>query len=229
MLALSAPDAPRGRVYIRSKPKRGHSGKAPLHEEADISTKIVDVTSAQPLANVNRRAFSPMHIERGQAYSAPDGEKYACYEHYWQSLKHFPNRPHDVDKAWWRTKTKAHRCLPKVGPDTCLYAADEARFPGEVFGYVESRKKFYVPDYGAWLDSSRRADERFDEMRYWLRRGWDVIVSDFDGPRDADGQPLIEEVTVELLRDKINDVAHPYGHGYVVAAKLLGIPIEDYD
>jgi hypothetical protein len=53
-------------------------------------------------------------------------------------------------------------------------------------------------------------------------------VSDFDGPRDADGQPLIEEVTVDLLRDKIEDVAHPFGHGYVVAAKLLGIPAAAY-
>jgi hypothetical protein len=226
---MSAPDNdPPGRVYIRSKPKRGHKGKAPLHEEACISTKIVDVTSAQPLANANRRAFSPMHIERGRVYHAPDGEEYACYEHYWQSLKFFPNRPHHVDKAWWRNQIVSRRCLPKVDPATCLYAADETRFPGEVFDYVASRKKFYVADYGAWLDSSQRADERFDEMRYWLRRSWDVIVSDFDGPRDADGQPLIEEVTVDLLRDKIEDVAHPFGHGYVVAAKLLGIPAAAY-
>lgn len=219
---------PRGRVYIRSKVQRGVRGTAPSHEEACITTKYVDVTSAQPRANLNRRAFSPMHMENGHTYHAPDGHDYGCYEHYWQSLKHFPGRPHMVDKVWWRNRTVPKRRLGGVNPATCLYAADETRFPGEVFNYVESRKKFYVPDYTAKLNGSALAREAFQEIDHWLWAGYDVVVQDYDGPRDAAGAPLIEELTVDLLRDKIEDTTFPFGHGYVVAAKILAIPAWEY-
>ena len=224
---------PRGKVYIRSKVKRGVTGTAPMHEEACVSTRYVDVTTAQPRANLNRRAFSPMHMEAGLLYHAPDGHDYGCYEHYWQSLKFFPGRPHAADKTWWRNRTVPKRRLTGVNPATCLYAADETRFPGEIFDYVESRKKFYVPDYTAKLNGSALAREAFQQIENRLAAGNDVVVQDYDGPRDANpgqsyGAPLIEEVTVDLLRDKINDATFPFGHGYVVAAKILGIPAWEY-
>lgn len=218
-----------GKVYICSKVKRGVRGAAPKHAGANDTTRYVDVTSAQPTTNAYRRAFSPMDMRR---CGAPDGHTYACFENYWQSLKHFPNRPHAVDKAWWRNAPAPHRRLPKVDPTTCLYASDETRFPGQVFDYVESRKTFYVPDYIGTRLSPNFVQDELEYIRGWVRDGYDVVVKDYDGPRSADpdthGAPLIEEVTVALLRDKINDTAFPFGHGYVVAAEILGIPKEDY-
>ena len=35
-------------------------------------------------------------------------------------------------------------------------------------------------------------------------------------------------VTPEMLRERINDVRFPFGHGYVVAAMAAGIPAAAY-
>ena len=55
-----------------------------------------------------------------------------------------------------------------------------------------------------------------------------MVIYDFDGPRAPDGTPLCLPVTVELLKQKINDTTFPFGHGYVVAATALGIPPTEY-
>jgi len=35
-------------------------------------------------------------------------------------------------------------------------------------------------------------------------------------------------VTKEMLKEKLNDPSFPFGHGYVVAAAILGLTPEDY-
>jgi hypothetical protein len=220
-----------GNVYIRSKIKRGVAGQTTpqiVDRPVSLPTKVVNVTSQQPKLSVFRRAFSPMHVY-GDAYVAPDGEAYACYEHYWQSLKHFPGRNHQTDKAWWRRQTQARRRLTGVNPTICLYASDETRYDGELFGYVESRKAFYVPDYSAKLASCALAQRILRYLRSYLDDECDVIIEDFDGPRCPDGLPQIARVTPALLREKLNDPTMPFGHGYVVAAALLGIELAEYE
>jgi hypothetical protein len=49
-----------------------------------------------------------------------------------------------------------------------------------------------------------------------------------DGPILSDGTPTTIEVTLDTLRQKINATDFPFGHGYVVAALLLGISPEEY-
>tara|TARA_A100001015_G_C14404836_1_gene486892 strand:- start:53 stop:223 length:171 start_codon:yes stop_codon:yes gene_type:complete len=49
-----------------------------------------------------------------------------------------------------------------------------------------------------------------------------VILFDFDGPFQ-NNKPIVEEVTLELLENKINDIRRPFGHGYVISAILSGI------
>ena len=58
--------------------------------------------------------------------------------------------------------------------------------------------------------------------------GEDVVVYDFDGPRTREGEVTCEEVTLELLREKIEVVSHPFGHGYIVAGILAGIVPSEY-
>ncbi len=230
-----APQNTAGKVYLRSKVNHrarptdphGVPHAEPPYQGTAKDRRILNVTSVQPRLCPGRVAFSPMHVFNGP-YKAPDGFKYACYEHYWQSLKHFPGRNHAADKAWWRKQTAAKRRLPKVPPNTCLYASDETRFPGQTFQYVDSRKVFYVTDYRAKITGDERAQALIKEHRRMLAKGMDIIVEDFDGPRDNVGRPLIEEVTKELLRDKLHDTAFPFGHGYLVAAEILGIEPSQY-
>ena len=226
-----------GRVYIRSKiffrctkDVNGAKFVKPPDPEGSLNPHVVNVTSSQGVSAEYRLAFSPMHIDPNHPYLAPNGVTYPCFEHYWQELKHFPGRDREKDKAWWRRRgiKKANRKLPKVVPSTCLYSADEVRFPGQTFQYVESRKTFYVPDYSAMLEGSLRALNALGELRAKLEAGTDIIVEDFDGPRGDLRHPQIAEVTPQLLRDKINDTAYPFGHGYIVAAKILRIPESVY-
>ncbi len=58
--------------------------------------------------------------------------------------------------------------------------------------------------------------------------GPSVTVFDFDGPRDDNGKPIREEVTVDYLRQMINDPKYPFGHGYIVAGLLKGIAPHRY-
>jgi len=223
---------PHGKVFVRSRIKRGIANQSLPHVPQHVMWGgygwiTVNVTSQQSKKSVYRIAFSPMHVFDG-TYLAPDGVTYACYEHYWQSLKHFPRRNHEVDKTWWRVATKPHRKLPKVDPKTCLYASDETRFPDRAFGYIESRKRFYIPDYRAKLAGCRVAQSVLGDLRRRVQGGMHVLVEDFDGPRRADGYPEIEEITPALLRAKLHDTAFPFGHGYLVAAEILGIAPYEY-
>jgi len=48
---------------------------------------------------------------------------------------------------------------------------------------------------------------------YWkkVENGKNVVVYDFDGPRN-DGSVTCLEVSLEMLQEKINDTRHPFGN-----------------
>lgn len=147
---------------------------------------------------------------------------YVCFENYWQAGKKWRGVPLSVSKAWWARQPKGRRRYPGGKNRTVLWA--EHSDGGEQLGYVESRKKVYVPEYDALM----RATPSFARLRQAVKDGADVAVMDFDGPRSADGGVQCRELTLELLREKINDPSAPFGHGYVVAAALRGIPVARY-
>lgn len=95
-------------------------------------------------------------------------------------------------------------------------------------GYIDSRKKVYVPEYTKLVEPT----PSFRSLRRLVRDGdpgsRPVVIEDFDGPRAADGSPLCLEVTLALLYEKINDSRFPFGHGYCIAAALLGIPVSAF-
>lgn len=66
---------------------------------------------------------------------------------------------------------------------------------------------------------------------FWKKQvenGKDIVVYDFDGPRLSNGKVTCLELTVDLLREKINDTSFPFGHGYIVASWFKGIIPEQY-
>ena len=181
---------------------------------ADV-TKI-DVTSAQAKNNPNRQAFSPMTAQ--PHHDAHEGT-FPNYEAYWQSLKVIENVDYNNAKQWWKTITKPKRRHPKQKKNRVLHALHK-RYPGEELDYVSSRKRIYVPDYYV---SRLVNNTTLESIKQKHKEGATIVVYDFDGPRDTDNNPICLPVTIDLLREKIEDTRHPFGHGYVVAALIAEI------
>ena len=53
-----------------------------------------------------------------------------------------------------------------------------------------------------------------------LEEGKNITIYDFDCPRTEEGKVSCMEVSEELLRERINDIKYPFGHGYVVACAI---------
>lgn len=197
-----------GRVYIASMNMRGKWADAP------IGASKINVTSAQATLSKNRRDFSPMTPILGQY------KGFWNFESYWQSGKVYNFIDHSVSLQWWKNCKEAKRRYPNSKGKTVSHSL----FDGQKFNYIESRKQIYVPEYFELMNSTEMATH----WKQFVASGKDVVVYDFDGPRERDGSVSCLEVTMELLRDKINDAQFPFGHGYIVAAWLLDIKPDKY-
>jgi hypothetical protein len=201
-----APTCVSGRVYVASMNMCGEW--APLPEWATT----VDAMSEQATQKY-RRDFSPMSLP------AFDDEM-VCFENAWQSLKEHEHVPWEQSRTWWQKQTTGKRRYPRGKGKRVLWV----HFGGEQLDCVAARKKVYVPEY----NEKMRVTESFRNLRRRVENGEDVVVMDFDGPRTPKGKVACKLLTVELLRDKIEDVTMPFGHGYVVAAGLAGVATADY-
>ena len=200
-----------GKVFIASMNLRGKWAVAPPG-----ATKL-NVTSAQGKQNKNRRDFSPMTpVEGGY-------EGFWNFEAFWQSGKVFEDIDEIKVKNFWRKVKKATRRYPGSKGKKVLYSRFE-KFPEEKMDYVTSRKKIYVPYY---FDMMKEKEMTLHWKKY-VKEGNDIVIYDFDGPREKNGDLTCMEVTTELLRERINNTRFPFGHGYVVAAWLKDIHPEEY-
>ena len=95
----------------------------------------------------------------------------------------------------------------------------------EKMNWVDSRKKVYVPLYPSYMEGKEMATEWKKKVQEQQK---DVVIYDFDGPRQVNGDVMCKEVTLEFLRDKINDTRFPFGHGYIVAAHPLDISLDEF-
>jgi hypothetical protein len=156
---------------------------------------------------------------------------FANFEAYWQSGKVFRDIDEDKTMKFWKNvgkvkksgeRDKPKRRFPGSKGKEVLYS----KFPGfdnQKMDYVTSRKEVYVPLYEEMIKDKEMA-------LYWkglVADGQDVAVYDYDGPRLIDGRETIKEVTMELLKEKINDTRFPFGHGYVVASYIAGHDISE--
>jgi hypothetical protein len=145
------------------------------------------------------------------------------FEAFWQSGKVFEGIPEEKVKAYWHKVKEAKRRYPGSKDKKVLYARFECA-PDEQMNYVTSRKKIYVPRYFELMKDREMA-------LHWkaqVEAGKDIVIYDFDGPREEDGGVTCVEVTRELLCEKINDTQFPFGHGYIVAGWIKGITPEEY-
>jgi hypothetical protein len=198
-----------GKVYIASMNMRG---KWAIPPENAIK---VNVTSAQSKLSKNRRDFSPMTFN--------EYEGYPNFEAYWQSGKVFEGISSETIKNFWKKitpQTGAKRRYPNSKGKKVLYS----EFDGEKMDYITSRKKIYVPRYYKLIKNTEMAV-------YWkdqVKQGKNIVIYDFDGPRLSNDDVTCLEVTIDLLKEKINYGKHPFGHGYIIAGYLLDINPEKY-
>jgi hypothetical protein len=197
-----------GKVFIASMNMRGKWAE-PIEDGIKIN-----VTSAQGKTNKNRLAFSPMTpIEGGY-------KGYWNFESYWQSGKVFENIPAEKTKKYWKELKEPKRRYPNSKGKNVLYSL----FNGEKMDYITARKKVYIPEYYKLIKNN-------DVLLYWknmLKKGNNLIIYDFDGPRNLNGEVMCLELTEELLKEKINNPRFPFGHGYIVGATILGIKPKKY-
>ncbi len=200
----------RGKVYIASMNLRG-ARAVPI----DANSLKLNVTSAQRTLSLDRRDFSPMTpIEGGY-------KGYWNYESRWQSGKIFEGIDEKMSKSWWKAQTKPKRRFPKGKGKTILCARFEGYEDKGDMDYVTARKTVYVNEYYDLIKNRERT-------LYWkklLEEGQNITIYDFDGPRTEDKGVTCLELNEDLLRDKINDLKFPFGHGYVVACALTGIDL----
>lgn len=195
-------------VYIASMNMRGVWAPRPEGSE------LLNVTSAQSKTSKSRRDFSPMT-------EIPGGYKgFYCFENYWQSGKVFEGFSEEKihkHKMWWLSQKEGKRRYPGSKGIKVLYSD----YDGIQRDYITSRKEIYVPEYRTLIQDC-------ESLCIWkekIKSGKTVVVYDFDGPRNEKGEPICLEVTPELLKEKLNDPRHPFGHGYIVAAELAGYAI----
>lgn len=186
-----------------------------IDDQSEDAIKI-NVTSAQAKNNKNRLCFSPM-TEIVGGYKG-----YWNFESYWQAGKVYEDIPHSITRRWWKSLDEPKRRYPNSKGKKVLYAMFDGN--DERMDYVTSRKKIYVPEYYNLIKNK-------DVTKYWkkmLEDGNNLIIYDFDGPRTNNGDVDCCEVTLKMLIDKINDTKYPFGHGYVVAATILGVSPSKY-
>ena len=205
------------KIYIASKNMRGIRANPPN----ETPLYKLDVTSAQSKKSQSRLDFSPM-TEIEDRYNG-----FYCFENFWQGGKiyekfnsktnNYEPVDHQQSQTYWKQLNQAKRKYPG---NNRVISADYG------FGnvdYISARKQVYVPKYYELIQ---------DKISFWKDKiGMDkntVVVYDFDGPRNEEGIPECQLVSLDLLKKKINEPQHPFGHGYIVAAALLCIHPSEY-
>lgn len=98
----------------------------------------------------------------------------------------------------------------------------------QVLNYIDARKKIYYEKYREIAIQT----EQFKMLKKMLDNGINIQINEVDGPTYMDEYPynLVNngsiEITEETLIGLINNPSQAFGHGYSLAAALLGI---DFD
>lgn len=212
----------RGRVFVASMNLRGK--RAPPGSPSSLK---LNVTSAQPHSSPYRAAFSPMTPVPDGFNPTDSTDKFHCFENWWQSLKVIEGVDKEKSDQWWKKQTAPHRRFPNSKDKKKLYCL----LNGKQYNYVDSRKHIYVPFYHQYILSRKISQDSLQFFKDQLDAGNDVTVYDFDGPRIPDGPDkgiTCQELSYDLLQQKILDTQHPFGHCYVVAAELANFPLSSF-
>lgn len=226
----------------------GGRGKAwptapPDFKNINVTSGSMNKAGPYPIKQLSPMFLGPVNKE---VWPMIGNDTALLFENYWQYSKIFPDmkKPHldskgNVTKEWreWRKKgfseRKGHRHPTGTKTNEVMYTDSKGRnhykyrtaikslYGNEYMGYIESRKKIYVPLYYKLITST----QAFQNLKEQVKNGKNFQILDFDAP------PTTEQITVDMLKWAINQPSpfgKPFGHGYVIAGALLGITPEDY-
>ncbi len=94
----------------------------------------------------------------------------------------------------------------------------------DLLDYVSARKRIYCGLYAELI----KDHPKFIMLKQGLNSGIKLLISEIDGPKYNDYYPynLVENnsipFTYDICKYLISDVKYPFGHGYTVAALLMG-------
>ncbi len=143
--------------------------------------------------------------------------------------------------AYWKWREKGLKCaypvhypVGKAHAKNCLYSLKEKGGPR--LSYIEARKEIYLPKYAKLV----HRQGQFTELQHRLKRGENLLIIEVDGPHQESlsyyqetykvDSNFIEQNTMVAnyanLEIMLADSKHIFGHGYCLAAILLGIDKE---
>lgn len=215
-----------GKVFIGQKQKRGVAGDRAVRRE---DSRSIDVTSGSgvilstPADRIAVKTISPKVV--GPVLDKQSGLWAETMEDAWQGGKLWKSAGHigadgQPTPEWFAFRAKVYasgkgkrRPLSKK-----RYGLPSSSFyEGRLMGYVESRKRIYVPKYAECIENM----SAMHALRAELAQGVNLLILDNDAP-PKDKWPQGREMTQEMWNEMIEDASVPFGHGYVVAALLQG-------
>lgn len=229
-------------IYVGKKCERGKTGSC---DPVIAGVKNINATSGSmnKINSLSAKDFSPMYLgpvieqdifNQGNL-TARNFENYWQYGKIFQELDHVDNEGH-LTETWYKfreygyaksggdrhpkgTKSSEVKFIDAAGRKHYkYYTAISSCYLDNIYNYIESRKYIYVPVY-AWLVSQTPV---YLELMKQVEAGNQFQILDFDI------LPGSHQVTLEFLKERINDPSTPFGHGYVLAGLLAGILPEEY-
>jgi len=228
-------------VYVGKKAQRAVTdSKDPVIS----GVKNINATSGS-MNKINRllaKSFSPMYL--GPVVEKDifgiDGLIGKCFENYWQYSKLFKEIGH-IDKdgvitdEWYKfreygynkekgdrhpkgTKSNEVKYVSNGKNYYKYYTAISSCYMGHILDYIPSRKLIYAPIYARLVVQT----PAFIELKKQVDDGLKVQILYFDV------LPGSNKITLEFLKERINDPSVPFGHGNILAGLLAGINPEEY-
>jgi hypothetical protein len=229
-------------VFVGKKCQRGVTGNTdPVIE----GVKNINATSGSmnKINGVSAKQLSPMYLGPvvEKDIFGVDGLTSKTFENYWQAGKIFKELGHvsedgTITEEWFKfrdygynkekgdrhpkgTKSKEVKYVGANGKKYYkYYTAISSCYMNNVLDYIPSRKLIYAPVY-AWLVCKTPA---FIELKKQVDNGLKVQILDFDI------LPGSHKITLEFLKERINDPSTPFGHSYVLSGLLAGITPDQY-
>ncbi len=199
--------------------------------------------------------LSPYYLNENGEIMENTWQSSKVYENVPRTLQHYPRNPSKIIWSYpsenhvhiqegkhdeltleyfnWRQKLRANKYAVRypVGFNhrhNCLYAiADDSK---EELGYIESRKKIYIPVYTKLAKKERQFKQLVRKLIYS-----NLLIVEVDGPHqeslqyykdkyNTDDSFIVNNtmlVTENNINIMVNDDKHPFGHGYCLALALL--------
>lgn len=179
-------------IYIESKKKKQKSieKKYPNAVICDLSSKATN----------SLIAFSPLYPHGNIPIPMSEGCYATCVEAIWQGLKVFESA--DIDtKLFSNDKMKnLKRTVRKYGRPLGHRAGVNGK---ELLGYIEARKKIYIPAYRWVLEN--KCMSLISHIRKAVASGKDLVFLDYD------------------CNSNVEDTSKPLSHASLVKAYVEGI------